>query len=272
MKFSSNWLVRLYQPEAESAKWRFLLRFLGIETVVLRDEKELEEVLVHGPKGLLIFDRSLLTDIFPRVEQLCMKWFEHGGGIAVTGEVGIQTLPLSFLTNITDISERDPFTINSLLQQFVPTYSRQHPRLATRLPGLYSRSSEKSKMCEIVNLSPGGAFIRTTEALPLSGELVEITVPLIGLRKEIELRGRVINLVLPTEQNNYLQGIGVRFVAEEDSIHITELNDYMRYVLTHDEVFDRNNSTHSGTQICKGIKKSASRSVKGRDRTLAPIN
>ena len=147
---------------------------------------------------------------------------------------------------LNDISERDPFIINALLQRFVPTYSRQHPRLGTRLPGLYTRSTGDCQICEIMNLSPGGAFIRMTETLPPSGEELKVNVPLIGLQREIELDGRVVSQFFPNEANNYAQGIGVRFIAEDDSPVYVDLKNYVRYVLAHDEALEPQITPFSG--------------------------
>lgn len=274
MKSPNNWLVKLYQPESESVKWRFLFSFLGVDSSTLQDEKELTSSLLHDQPGLIIFNRALLGEAFVTIESTCLQWLERGGGIALTGHVGLWPIPCCFLAKVTDISERDPFMINALLQRFVPTYSRQQPRLETRLPGLYSRVAGSSQICEIMNLSPGGAFIRTTEALPLSGEELRVNVPLIGLHKEVELSSRVIRQVYPNESNNYAQGIGVSFIAEENSLVFNELNNYVRYVITHNETLDPQVTPFSGYRLkeknCEG-KFLPSRSEKGRERTLTPL-
>lgn len=272
MKFPKNWLVKLYQPEAESVKWRFLFNFLGVESAPLRNEKELTQSLLNDEVGLVIFDHILLGEVFPALEPSCLQWVARGGGIALTGQSGCCQLPASFLAMVTDISERDPFTINALLQRFVPTYSRQHPRLGTRLPGLYTRVTGDCQICEIINLSPGGAFVRTAESLPSTGEDLRITVPLFGLRKELELNGRVVSQILPNEANNFAQGFGVKFIAEENSPVFVELNSYVRYVLANDAALDPQIPSFSGSRSKKighDIKSLPLRSAKGQERTLA---
>lgn len=239
MKSSRNWMVKLYQPEADSVKWRFLFNFLGIESVPLCNEKELVQSLLSDQAGLFVIDRNLLGEAFTSIGSICSQWIERGGGIALTGRPGLWPIPDTFLAKVVDISERDPFTINTLLQRYVPTYSRQHPRLGTRLPGLYSRTiGGNSQICEITNLSPGGAFIRTSETLPLSGEKLHVNIPLLGLRKELELNSCVVSQFLPNEANNYAQGVGVRFITENNSSESVDLNNYVRYVLANDEALD----------------------------------
>lgn len=274
MKSAENWLVKLYQPEAESVKWRFLLSFLGVESTPLQKEKELTLALLHDQPGLIIFDRALFGEAFIAIESVCSQWLERGGGIALTGHAGLWPIPDSFRAKVVDISERDPFIINALLQRFVPTYSRLYPRLGTRLPGLYTRAAGSCQICEILNLSPRGAFIRTTETLPLSGEELRVTVPLIGLRKEIELNVRVVRQILPNETNNYAQGIGVTFIAEEDSAAFMELNNYVRYVVANDEALDPQVTPFSGCNAKRNtqVKSSPSQSLRGVIARFCQVN
>lgn len=273
MKSAKNWLVQLYQPEPESVKWRSLLNFLGVESIPLLNEKELTQTLLHDQPGLIIFDRALFGEAFTAIESVCSQWLERGGGIALTGHAGLWPIPVAFHAKVVDIAERDPFMINALLQRYIPTYSRQHPRLETRLPGLYTRTAGNCQICEIMNLSPGGAFIRTTETLPLFGEELRVNVPLIGLRKEIELTSRVVRQILPNELNNYVQGIGVCFMGAEDSPVFSELNNYMRYVVAHGEGFDSQVTPFSGFNMGRNtqeVKSSPLREVKGSERSLLP--
>lgn len=267
MKSAKNWLVKLYQPETESVKWRFLLNSLGIESLPLQNEKELALALLHDQPGLIIFDRPLLGELFTAIEASCNQWLERGGGIALTGHAGLWPLPDAFHAKVVDISERDPFIINAVLQRFVSTYSRQHPRLEMRLPGLYTGTAGHCQICEIMNLSPGGAFIRTTETLPLTGEELQVNVPLIGLHKEIELTSRVVRQILPNEVNNYAQGIGVSFIAEEGSPVFVELNNYVRYVIANDEVLDPHVTTPFSSCSTRGQGRTV-QSLKGSERSL----
>jgi len=275
MKSPNNWLVKLYQPEVDSAKWRLLLSFLGVESTSLQDENMLIQALMHDQAGLIIFDAALLGEAFTAIEANCLHWLERGGGIALTGHAGLWPIPERFLARVTDISERDPFIINALLQRFVPTYSRQHPRLGTRLPGLYTRSTGDCQICEIMNLSPGGAFIRMTETLPSSGEELRVNVPLIGLHKEIELNSRVVSQFFPNEENNYAQGIGVSFIASEvDSPVLADLQNYVRYVLAHDEALEPQVTPFSGCRTRgnnHALNSLSPQSMKMHERVLAPV-
>lgn len=272
MKFPNKWSIKLYQPDSDSVNWRFLFNFIGVESFPLRSEKKLRQSLLSDEAGLVVFDRNLLGEAFSALEPLCSQWLERGGGIALTGQAGKWPIPDPFLAKVTDISQRDPFTINALLQRFVPTYSRQHPRLGNRLPGLYTRSTGNCQLCEIMNLNPGGAFIRTTEALPASGEELRVIIPLIGLQKEIELNGLVVSQLFPNEANNFSQGIGIKFIGERNPLVFTELNNYVRYVLAHDETLDPQVTPVSGNKSKKighNVKSLAAKTEKRQERPLA---
>lgn len=272
MKSMKNWLVKLYQPEAESVKWRFLFSFLGVESTPLRNEKELIRSLIDDPTGLVVIDHNLLGEAFSTIESFCSQWLERGGGIALTGQTtGLWLISSAFLARVTDISSRDPFTINHLLQLYLPNYSRQHPRLGTRLPGLYARINGSCQICEVINLSPGGAFIRTTESLPLYGEEVQLNLPLIGLHKEIEINGHVVSQLLPNEANNFVQGIGVRFIGDENAPVFEELNNYVKYVIANDATLELQVSPFldcKSKKIGHDVKVLATRSPLGRERRL----
>ena len=97
MKSPTRWQVKLYQPEADSVKWQFLLRFLGVESTLLRNEKELIQTLLQDEPGLIFLDRALLAKAFSVIESHCTQWLERAGGIALTGQVDLwpATCPLS---------------------------------------------------------------------------------------------------------------------------------------------------------------------------------
>lgn len=273
MNFANNWNVQLYQPDAESAKWRLILRFLGVESTPIREEQRIATLLLEGEPGLVIFDRQLLGESFATLGTACEWWIKRGGGIALSGtSSGLWPIPESFLNAVTDISERDPFAINDLLQRFVSSYSRNHPRLETRLPALYAQGEGTSHICEIMNLSPGGAFIRTTQNLPAHDCELLVNVPLMGMHKELELVGRVVRHVTPHEQNNYIQGIGIQFVAPESAQCLTELNNYLRYMVANDEAIAPQVTPFSGYRGARDEIASASlQQGKGRERKLSTI-
>jgi Tfp pilus assembly protein PilZ len=115
------------------------------------------------------------------------------------------------------------------LQEKLPVFSRKHLRLKIRLPGIYCHG-EGCHVAEIMSLGTGGAFVKTGWHRLRRDDLIRIGIPLLGLNRELEIEGRVIYLVEPNEENNYLQGVGVRFTRPEtDNVRIVE--DYIRYFL-----------------------------------------
>jgi hypothetical protein len=76
MESAKKCLVKLYQPDADSVKWRFLLNFLGVEATPLQDEKALIQTLLYDPAGLVIFDAALLGEAFAALGANCFHWLE----------------------------------------------------------------------------------------------------------------------------------------------------------------------------------------------------
>lgn len=120
----------------------------------------------------------------------------------------------------------DPHLLHQLLRDRVKNYSRLHVRIETTLPGLFARDQE-SQFCEITNLSAGGAFIKTCFPLGTGGADFRLYIPLLGMKRELELVSEVVFQVLPNEANNYQQGAGIRF-RQPDEETTRHLEDFLR--------------------------------------------
>lgn len=226
------WYVQTWQPEDERAKWRAIFRRLGVDTLLLADEQRTADLLCHGPAGLAVLDRQLLAAARDRLLAACEWWIDRGGGIALTGAATDLVLPARLQETMTDISGRDPILINALLQQHLPAYTRRQPRLETRLPGIYSLDGA-THICEITSIGPGGAFLRTAMRLPVFGSVLRLIIPLLGLRREIEVEAEVVRQVTPSDLNNFQQGIGVAFRCEQ-ALPFSLLAEYLQTILNSD--------------------------------------
>jgi Tfp pilus assembly protein PilZ len=123
----------------------------------------------------------------------------------------------------------DLLVLYRFLQENLPVFSRKHLRLKIRLPGIYCHG-EGCHVAEIMSLGTGGAFIKTGWHRLQRDDMIKIGIPLLGMNRELEIEGRVVYLVEPNEENNYLQGVGLRFTRPEtDKVRIVE--DYIRYFL-----------------------------------------
>lgn len=128
----------------------------------------------------------------------------------------------------------DPHLLHQLLRDRVKNYSRLHVRIETTLPGLFARDQE-SQFCEITNLSAGGAFIKTCFPLGAGGENFRLYIPLLGMKRELELQSEVVFQVTPSETNNYQQGAGIRF-RQPDAETTRYLEDFLRRTSDNDAV------------------------------------
>jgi len=112
------------------------------------------------------------------------------------------------------------FALYEAVQKSLEPVPRQDVRVKVRLPGMVRPGDKHFNLGEVLCLSTGGMFIRCGIPLP-TGTQLEIILPLLGLKCELELAGEVIYQVTPCAENNYNQGVGIRFNAL--SIHDKEL-------------------------------------------------
>lgn len=176
-------------------------------TASIRPEP-LIELLESTPTDLLIFGPSMLLDPDAPLTRLVRKKIvEQRCPVIVIGEVGV-TDPLQEPHDYID-APVDIFDLFALVQKYLEKYPRKNLRLAVRLPGLI-RSGSASHLAEVLSLSREGLFIKSGFLLEKGAEVI-INLPLLGMKKELELVGTVLYRVHPGPENNYLQGLGVGF-------------------------------------------------------------
>lgn len=104
----------------------------------------------------------------------------------------------------------DIFVLYRLLQKHLEEKPRSNLRIAMRVPGMLVRP-ETSSLVEVLSISVHGLFLKT--ALKITqGEQLRVVLPLLGMKRELELDARVLYLVEPTPENSYQQGVGLEFV------------------------------------------------------------
>jgi len=104
----------------------------------------------------------------------------------------------------------DIFSLFSAIQQHLEKHPRKNMRLALKLPGMICRHHQ-CQLGEVLSLSTRGLFMKTGFRLD-QGERFRIVLPLMGMKEELELSGKVLYRVHPDPKNNYQQGVGVGFV------------------------------------------------------------
>ncbi|TYO98236.1 PilZ domain-containing protein [Geothermobacter ehrlichii] len=103
----------------------------------------------------------------------------------------------------------DIFKLFCIVQQHLEPLPRNNFRIAVRVPGMVMRA-ETTSLVEILSISVRGIFIKTSLAVS-RGEEFRLVLPLLGMKRELELTARVIYIVEPCPENRYQQGIGLEF-------------------------------------------------------------
>ncbi len=104
----------------------------------------------------------------------------------------------------------DIFSIYSLTQSLLQNHPRKRLRTGVHLPGMFRRHGRCWNMGQIMTLGTGGMFIQSGFHLQRD-EPLNFCIPLLGMKQEIEISGRVLYAVEPCQENNYLQGYGIEF-------------------------------------------------------------
>lgn len=108
----------------------------------------------------------------------------------------------------------DLFTLFEKVQKHLEKHPRKSIRLPIKLPGMLCLG-KTCHLAEVLSLSARGLFIKTSFRLQ-QGDRFHIIFPLLGMKKEVELEGRVLYCVHPDPENNFLQGVGVEFTSLDE--------------------------------------------------------
>ncbi len=103
----------------------------------------------------------------------------------------------------------DIFKLFCIVQQHLEPLPRNNFRIAVRVPGMVMRA-ETTSLVEILSISVRGIFIKTSLAVS-RGEVFRLVLPLLGMKRELELTARVIYIIEPGPENRYQQGVGLEF-------------------------------------------------------------
>lgn len=105
----------------------------------------------------------------------------------------------------------DIFELFSLVQKHLEKIPRRNLRLDTTLPGLLCIEGS-CQLVDVLSLSSHGLFIKTSIKIE-SDQETKMILPLLGLKREVEIPCRIIYTIQPCIENNFLQGFGVEFVS-----------------------------------------------------------
>jgi hypothetical protein len=185
-----------------------ILRHWGYRVLVSSRPAQLKELLRETSPNLLVMGARLLmqpdSDLAQAVrqhvlERKCPLIVLQDEPIVVPIAVPHETLgvPLDF------------FSLFSLIQKHLEKHPRRNLRLDLHLPGMIC-TGETCHLAEVLSLSINGMFVKTGFRSAADAQL-RVIIPLMGMKQELELDGRILYRVDPGPGNNYFQGIGIEF-------------------------------------------------------------
>jgi len=193
-----------------------VLRHWGYRVLVSSRPPELVELLRETSPDLLIMgSRILAVPASPLAAEVHRHVGENKKPLIVLQESPTDSsldLPHETLGAPPDI-----FSLFSLVQKHLEHHPRRNLRLAIQLPGMLC-AGETCHLAEVLSLSTNGLFVKAGFR-PAANTPLRVIIPLLGMKRELELNGRILYRVEPGSDNNYFQGIGIEFVdLDQDSV------------------------------------------------------
>jgi len=187
-----------------------ILRHWGYRVLASSRPEQLEALLRETAPNLLIFGSRLLHDEqSPLTHAVQQRVADANVPLIVLMDTE-GTEPVNLVHEALDVP-LDLFALFALVQKHLEKYPRRTMRLALQLPGMLC-AGENCQLAEVLSLSLHGLFVKTGFRAA-EGNRLRVVFPLLGMKKELELEGRILYRVEPTAENNYLQGIGIEFTA-----------------------------------------------------------
>ncbi len=184
-----------------------ILRHWGYRTLVSSSQQRLISLVKETTPDLLIFGARILTKTTSPLSQMVAKKVLNGTPLLLMPENS--TIPAPQIPHETLPVPIDIFTLFEKVQKYLEEYPRKNIRLALKLPGMLCLG-DSCHLAEVISLSTRGLFVKTGFRLQ-KGDTFSIVFPLLGMKKELEVMGRILYSVKPDPDNNFLQGVGVEF-------------------------------------------------------------
>lgn len=191
-----------------------ILRHWGYRVLASSQPRQVRDLAREVDPDLLILDAQYLHST-----ETCLDR-------DIANRIGAGRLPLLVLGNGEESPDLcalphqrldtplDIFALFELTQQHLQTIPRKNLRLKTHLPSLVY-SGVISTISEVLSLSMQGMFVKTSVRIP-AGEPIRVMLPLIGMKTELDIAGRVLYLVDPGRENAYMQGVGIEFTEMDE--------------------------------------------------------
>jgi Tfp pilus assembly protein PilZ len=186
-----------------------ILKHWGYRVLVSSKPANVAQALREAPPDVLILGDAWLIDPPPELAAALDDSRTSGKPpIIVLG-----SLPETARPGIAEALQApvDLFRLFELVQRLMQNNPRRNLRLTVSIPGMVCRD-ESSQLAEVISISTRGLFIRTSFRMD-RGDRFRVVLPLLGMKRELELEGEVLYRMEPGPSNNYRQGIGIEFVG-----------------------------------------------------------
>jgi Tfp pilus assembly protein PilZ len=189
-----------------------VLKHWGYRALASSHSDRLLALLQETAPDLLIIGETLLKNENNSLREKIFRMAASGTPLLVLSssasppaiEVPHENLPVPI----------DLFTLFEKVQKHLEKHPRKSIRLPIKLPGMLCLG-KTCHLAEVLSLSARGLFIKTGFRLQ-QGDRFHILFPLLGMKKEVEVEGRVLYCVHPDPENNFLQGVGVEFISLDE--------------------------------------------------------
>ncbi len=190
-----------------------ILKHWGFRVLASSREEQIRSIINETPPDLLILGSGILHHGGQRLLKTIEKPVRSGDCPLIVLEdeecpVSV-SLPHEMLTAPINV-----FALFEHVQKHLEKYPRKNLRLPLRIPGMLSRENA-CYLADVLSLSTQGLFIKAVDKMT-PGDTLTVIIPLVGMKKELELEGRVLYNVNPGPENNYLQGVGIEFTNLDD--------------------------------------------------------
>jgi len=185
-----------------------ILKHWGYRVLVSSNPERVEAILKEMKADLLIMGSEPSHELLPASKNsprnlISTKDFPFillcNRGISPLEDLADNLLPVP--VNV--------FSLFQLIQGYLEKVPRRNLRLAVQLPALVFSNGE-FRFSEVLSLSIQGMFLKNSFRLK-KGNHIQVLFPLLGMKKELEVEGRVCYHILPSMENNFLEGVGLEF-------------------------------------------------------------
>jgi len=189
-----------------------ILKHWGYRVMVSSNPPQLEALLKEMSPDLIIMGTEILETSSPTLKKTleetvhslqCPLILLSDGNTR-----GLESLAQEILHVPLDI-----FSFFQMMQKYLEKIPRKNMRLTVQLPGMLSTGGDFC-FAEVLSLSTRGMFLKHSSRLE-KGDEVKVVFPLLGMQKEMEVKGKILYHIKPAPENNYLEGVGIEFLGLE---------------------------------------------------------